>query len=49
LIYALGRGLEDYDRCSVDKIVDSVAFGDYKFSRLVLGIAKSDPFLKRRG
>ena len=33
----------------VDRIVDAVAAGQYKFTRLVLEIVKSDPFLKRRG
>ena len=49
LTYALGRGLEDYDTCAVDRIVDAVAAGQYRFSRLVLEIVKSDPFQKRRG
>jgi hypothetical protein len=49
LTYALGRGLEDYDSCTIDRIVDAVAAGQYKFGRLVLEIVKSDPFLKRRG
>ncbi len=49
LIYALGRGLEDYDVCTVDKIAAAVAAGDYRFNRLVLEIVQSDPFLKRRG
>ena len=50
LTYALGRGLEYYDKCAVD---DSRGRrqrpnGD-KFSALVLAIVKSDPFQKRRG
>jgi hypothetical protein len=49
LIYALGRGMEDSDSCAVDRIADGVAAGGYRFSRLVLEIVKSDPFLKRRG
>jgi hypothetical protein len=49
LTYALGRGLEEADTCVVDGIVDAVAAGQYRFSRLVLEIVKSDPFLKRRG
>ena len=50
LTYALGRGLEDYDRCAVDQIVDAVAAGRVSGSRrLVLEIVRSDPFLKRRG
>jgi hypothetical protein len=49
LTYALGRGLEDYDSATVDKIVQAVAAGDYRFGRMVEEIVKSDPFLKRRG
>ncbi len=49
LTYALGRGLEDHDSCTIDRIADAVVAGDYKFSRLVLEIVKSEPFLKRRG
>jgi hypothetical protein len=49
LTYALGRGLEYYDRCAVDDIVKALAENDYKFSTLILEIVKSDPFQKRRG
>jgi mono/diheme cytochrome c family protein len=49
LTYALGRGLEEYDRCAVEQIVKSLEPGRYRFSVLVLGIVKSDPFQKRRG
>jgi mono/diheme cytochrome c family protein len=49
LTYALGRGLEDFDACTVDKITSAVAAGHYRFHRLVIEIVKSDPFLKRRG
>jgi hypothetical protein len=49
LTYALGRGLEDYDHCAVDKIVERVIAANYRFSALVQGIVESDPFLKRRG
>ena len=48
LTYALGRGLEYYDRCAVDKIVAALAQNDYRFSTLVLEIVQSDPFQKRR-
>jgi hypothetical protein len=47
LIYALGRGLEYYDQCAVDKIVKNVKAADYRFSALVLEVVKSDPFLKK--
>jgi hypothetical protein len=49
LTYALGRGLEEYDRCAVEQIVKSLESSRYRFSALVLGIVKSDPFQKRRG
>jgi hypothetical protein len=49
LIYALGRGLEYYDRRPVMQIQDSLAKNDYKFSVLVAEIVKSDPFRLRRG
>jgi hypothetical protein len=47
LTYALGRGLEYDDKCALDLIVDSLADEDYRFSQLILGIVKSDPFQKR--
>jgi hypothetical protein len=49
LTYALGRGVERYDRCALDNIVQGAAKDHYKFSRLVIGVVQSDPFLKRRG
>lgn len=49
LIYALGRGLEYYDRPTVEKIVTSLAAHDYKFSVLVTEIVQSEPFRLRRG
>jgi hypothetical protein len=49
LTYALGRGLEYYDKCALDEITQGLAKKDYKFSALVLEIVKSTPFQKRRG
>ena len=52
LTYALGRGLEYYDQCAVDTITKALEADGNKFSRLVIGIVQSDPFLKsgeRRG
>lgn len=49
LIYAVGRGLEYYDKRPVDRICQNLANGDYKFSALVTEIVKSDPFRMRRG
>src|SRR5262249_50278773 len=47
--YALGRGLEDYDRRAVGEIAAELAKEEYRFSSLVVAIVQSDPFLKRRG
>jgi hypothetical protein len=49
LTYALGRGLEYYDKCALDEITTGLAKKDYKFSALVLEIVRSTPFQKRRG
>lgn len=48
LTYALGRGLEWYDKPAVDKIATDLAKDDYRFSTLVVGIVKSDPFQLRQ-
>jgi mono/diheme cytochrome c family protein len=48
LTYALGRGAEPYDRPAVDEICEHMARNGHTFSSLVVGIVKSDPFLKRR-
>jgi len=48
MTYALGRGLDYYDRCAVDRVADSVARDGHKFSRLAVEIVKSEPFRKRR-
>ncbi len=48
LTYALGRGLERYDKPVVQMIAQRVAADDYRFSRLVLEIANSLPFQMRR-
>lgn len=49
LIYALGRGLEYYDRPTVETITTALAENDYRFSALVTAIVNSDPFRLRRG
>jgi hypothetical protein len=49
MIYALGRGLEYYDRRPVMQIQEALAKNDYKFSALVSEIVKSEPFRMRRG
>ena len=49
LTYALGRGLERYDKPAVQLISRRTAQADYRFSRLVLEIVNSLPFQMRRG
>jgi hypothetical protein len=49
LTYALGRGLEHYDKCALDQITKGLAKNKYKFSSLVLEIVRSTPFQMRRG
>ncbi len=49
LTYALGRGLERYDRAAVELIRRRLAADNYPFSRLVVDIAGSLPFQNRRG
>ncbi|MEQ8787757.1 MAG: DUF1592 domain-containing protein [Pirellulaceae bacterium] len=49
LTYALGRGLEYYDRPVVDRIQKQVADNDYRFSALISEIVRSQPFRLRRG
>jgi hypothetical protein len=49
LTYALGRGPEPYDRCTVDRTAKALAENDYRFSTLVLEIVRSEPFQKRKG
>jgi hypothetical protein len=44
LTYALGRGLDDEDMPLVRAITRGAAVGDYRFSSLVLGVVKSEPF-----
>ena len=49
LTYALGRGLEYYDRPTVDKIVASLPAEQYRFSAVVNQIVNCDAFRQRRG
>lgn len=48
MTYALGRGLERYDKPNVRKIGREVASKEYRFSALVLGVVNSTPFRMRR-
>ncbi|HEV3215373.1 MAG TPA: DUF1592 domain-containing protein [Vicinamibacterales bacterium] len=47
MTYAIGRRLEYYDRPAVRKIVRDAAAGNYRWSAIVAGIAKSPTFLMR--
>jgi hypothetical protein len=49
LTFALGRGMEYYDRPSVDGIVKNLAKNQYQFAALVNGVVKSPAFQLRRG
>ena len=48
LTYALGRGLERYDKRTVSGIVSRLPEHEYRFSGLILEIVKSLPFQSRR-
>src|SRR5262249_14198363 len=48
LTYALGRGLERGDRKIVKAIAERVARDNYRFSSLVLEIARSAPFQMKK-
>jgi len=47
MTYALGRGVEYYDMPAVRQILRDAAPGGYKWSSIVVGIAKSLPFQMR--
>ncbi len=49
LTYALGRGIQYYDRPTIEKMVQALPAEDYKFSALITQIVKSDAFRQRRG
>jgi hypothetical protein len=49
LTYALGRGLEAYDRPALRKISRGAADQEYRFSSIIMGIVNSAPFQMRRG
>ncbi|MCR9202558.1 MAG: DUF1592 domain-containing protein [Planctomycetaceae bacterium] len=49
LTYAVGRGMQYYDKCAVDECLRHMQSSDYRFSSMVESIVLSDPFLRRRG
>ena len=48
LAYAMGRGLEYTDQPSVRQMLRDAAPDTYRWSSLILGIVKSEPFQGRR-
>jgi len=48
LTYALGRGLEYYDRTATDQIIAHLEQNGDKFSALILGVVNSVPFQEMR-
>ena len=48
LSYALGRGIQSYDRPAVDSICAGVASDGNRFSSVILNIVKSYPFQHAR-
>jgi len=49
MIYALGRGLQRYDRIVAKEITRSLAAEDYPFQSIVYEVVESLPFRSRRG
>jgi hypothetical protein len=49
LTYALGRGLEYYDRCALETIVAQMERQGCRFSALIEAVVNSVPFQRRRG
>ena len=47
LTYALGRGVEYYDRPAVRRIVREAQASGYTWSSVIRGVIRSDPFLMR--
>jgi hypothetical protein len=49
LTYAIGRGLEYYDRPVVESILRKLETADYRMSAVIEGIVQSEAFRLRRG
>jgi mono/diheme cytochrome c family protein len=48
LTYAIGRGLERYDKAAIKQIVADTKKGGSKMSALLAAVVTSDPFVKRK-
>lgn len=46
LTYSIGRGLDFYDLCTVEKIEQQLKQSDYRFSTMIFEIIRSDAFQK---
>jgi hypothetical protein len=49
MTFALGRGLESYDRRTTDAVTSAMKQNGYTFSTLIEEIVRSDAFQKRNG
>ena len=49
LTYALGRGLEPFDRATVNELMTDLEKDEYRFQTLIHEVVQSLPFLERRG
>lgn len=49
LTYSLGRGLEPFDRATVNQLMTRLEADDYRFQTLIHEVVQSLPFLERRG
>ncbi len=49
MTYALGRGTEVFDRPAIDDVCNAMIKDGDSFSSLIVAIARSEPFQKRRG
>jgi hypothetical protein len=47
MTYATGRGMEYYDRPAIRQVLREAAANDYRWSSIILGIVKSQPFQMR--
>jgi hypothetical protein len=48
LTYAIGRGLEHYDRCAVEQVLDTLEKDGYKLRSLITAVVETEPFRMRR-
>jgi hypothetical protein len=49
MTYALGRGLQPFDRRALDSIQRALAADGYRFQTMVRQVVQSVPFRSRRG